>query len=184
MSFFILEMWGKTPCNRGKASAPTRTGCVAWATMRQCSFCRATFCRQTIISLSIATASTRWACTSSTQRCQSPWRHPAQTRANHGRLAPCREDYLTQQQRLNLELTLHRVRRHGVWRNPVCISADTDPLKKFSASRQDGLCCTLRTGNELCWLVWLQAASWPCSAQTPQPETARSACNSHSLRRS
>ncbi|CAE7265647.1 ssoIIM [Symbiodinium sp. CCMP2456] len=81
-------------------------------------------------------------------------------RVLHPGMPTHRERSLTLQQQLNLELALHRIRRKGAWTNPVCVAADRDPLKKFGTARQDGLCCTLRTGNELCWLAWLHPAPW------------------------
>lgn len=74
----------------------------------------------------------------------------------HPGLPKTREEFLTPQQWSNLQIALRDILATGAWTNPICISVDRNPAKKFGAmSRRDGYCSTLRTGNELLWLAWL-----------------------------
>lgn len=67
------------------------------------------------------------------------------------------ERRLTTQQQLNVTWAKIRALRSGTWVNPIVVSADRDPTKNFASMlRLDGHCMTLRTQNELIWLMWLQ----------------------------
>ena len=69
------------------------------------------------------------------------------------------ERRLTTQQQLNVTWAKIRALRSRTWVNPIVVSADRDPTKNFASMlRLDGNCMTLRTQNELIWLMWLQPA--------------------------
>ena len=78
----------------------------------------------------------------------------------HPALGHDREEQLTEQQKANLQLGKAMALEKGSWTNPLVISVDRNPLKKFGPMmRFDGLAGCLRTQNELgVWLVWLEQA--------------------------
>jgi hypothetical protein len=53
-------------------------------------------------------------------------------------------------------VVLKDILRTGAWKNPVSFSVDRDPCRSYGAMvRRDGCCGTLRTSNEMIWLIWL-----------------------------
>lgn len=73
----------------------------------------------------------------------------------HAGLTHDREDFLTPQQRDNVQFAKAMVLRRGSWVNPVCVSADRNPRLPFGCMLRvsDGCSSTLRTGDELLWLM-------------------------------
>ena len=81
----------------------------------------------------------------------APW-----SKILHPGLPPDREEHLTPQQKHNLKIVLKDIHQSGNWTNPISFSADRNPKLPFGAMvRRDGCCGTLRTSNEMIWLVWL-----------------------------
>jgi hypothetical protein len=67
-----------------------------------------------------------------------------------------REHLLSPQQRMNLLMSKQIAQRHGATTpgSIVCISLDRNPRREFGKwMRFDNLVCTLRTGNDLLWIL-------------------------------
>ena len=76
----------------------------------------------------------------------------------HPAIEKNREFALTPQQRINLAVC-KGVASRKAWTNPICLSLDRDPTKAWGGMcRYDGVVSTLRTGNEMLWLLEMQPA--------------------------
>ena len=74
----------------------------------------------------------------------------------HQGLPPFREENLTTKQKLNLLMVKQTLKNKGLIKPGalITLSLDRDPRKEFGyAARADGVLSTLRTGNEMQWIL-------------------------------